>query len=123
MCEFAFFFRISRKIHTQYFSGDAVEKGEFAHFMLKEIIEQPSVILNSILPNLINNQVQEQAFGSKAKTIFDKVQAVQIVACGTSYHAGLIGRHWLESLLGIPCQTEIASEFRYRKRAKENGNT
>ncbi len=114
---------ITRKIKTQSLLQDAADKSGYPHFMLKEIFEQPTVILDTLEGRLFENRVIEQAFGVEATAIFDKVQKVQIVACGTSFHAGLLGRLWLESLAGIPCQVEIASEFRYRKRSPENGNT
>ncbi len=90
-------------------------KGEFRHFMLKEIYEQPAVVLQTLQGRTHNGRVLEQAFGINAKAIFSRIQSVQIVACGTSYHSGLVAKYWLESLAGIHCQVEVASEFRYRK--------
>lgn len=101
---------------VQYRDGaEAAEKGEFRHFMLKEIHEQPSVVQRTLEGRLSTNQVLVQAFGPQAAELFAKVRNVQIVACGTSYHAGMVARYWLEELAGIPCQVEVASEFRYRK--------
>ncbi|MDP9529025.1 glutamine--fructose-6-phosphate transaminase (isomerizing) [Pseudomonas protegens] len=101
---------------VQYRDGaEAAEKGEFRHFMLKEIHEQPSVVQRTLEGRLSANQVLVQAFGPQAAELFAKVRNVQIVACGTSYHAGMVARYWLEELAGIPCQVEVASEFRYRK--------
>ncbi|MDF2395034.1 glutamine--fructose-6-phosphate transaminase (isomerizing) [Pseudomonas sp. 3MA1] len=101
---------------VQYRDGaEAAEKGEFRHFMLKEIHEQPSVVQRTLEGRLSANQVRVQAFGPQAAELFAKVRNVQIVACGTSYHAGMVARYWLEELAGIPCQVEVASEFRYRK--------
>jgi len=101
---------------VQYRDGaEAAEKGEFRHFMLKEIHEQPSVVQRTLEGRLSQNQVLVQAFGPQAAELFAKVRNVQIVACGTSYHAGMVARYWLEELAGIPCQVEVASEFRYRK--------
>ena len=94
---------------------DAADKGEFRHFMLKEIFEQPKVVQRTLEGRLGSNQVLVQAFGPQAAELFSKVKNVQIVACGTSYHAGMVARYWLEGLAGIPCQIEVASEFRYRK--------
>lgn len=111
---------VQRKIYNRTFSQDAVDKAGYRHFMLKEIFEQPSAIADTLVGRLSKTQVLEQAFGTEAAAIFAKADRVQIVACGTSFHAGLIGRLWLENIAGIPCQVEIASEFRYRKRAKEN---
>ena len=101
---------------VQYRDGaEAAEKGEFRHFMLKEIHEQPAVVQRTLEGRLSPNQVLVQAFGPQAAELFAKVRNVQIVACGTSYHAGMVARYWLEELAGIPCQVEVASEFRYRK--------
>ncbi|MGH8386791.1 MAG: glutamine--fructose-6-phosphate transaminase (isomerizing) [Pseudomonas sp.] len=101
---------------VQYSDGaEAADKGEFRHFMLKEIHEQPSVVQRTLEGRLSQNQVLVQAFGPQAAELFAKVRNVQIVACGTSYHAGMVARYWLEELAGIPCQVEVASEFRYRK--------
>ena len=101
---------------VQYTDGaEAADKGEFRHYMLKEIHEQPTVVQRTLEGRLSNNQVLVQAFGPQAAELFVKVRNVQIVACGTSYHAGMVARYWLEELAGIPCQVEVASEFRYRK--------
>ncbi|QXH56609.1 glutamine--fructose-6-phosphate transaminase (isomerizing) [Pseudomonas maumuensis] len=101
---------------VQYHEGaEAAEKGNYRHFMLKEIHEQPGVVQRTLEGRLGNNHVMVQAFGPQAAELFGKVRNVQIVACGTSYHAGMVARYWLESLAGIPCQVEVASEFRYRK--------
>ena len=101
---------------VQYTDGaEAADKGEFRHYMLKEIHEQPTVVQRTLEGRLSNNQVLVQAFGPQAAELFAKVRNVQIVACGTSYHAGMVARYWLEELAGIPCQVEVASEFRYRK--------
>ncbi|MBC2653955.1 glutamine--fructose-6-phosphate transaminase (isomerizing) [Pseudomonas sp. MSSRFD41] len=101
---------------VQYRDGaEAADKGEYRHYMLKEIHEQPSVVQRTLEGRLSSNQVLVQAFGPQAAELFAKVRNVQIVACGTSYHAGMVARYWLEELAGIPCQVEVASEFRYRK--------
>ena len=101
---------------VQYRDGaEAADKGEFRHFMLKEIHEQPAVVQRTLEGRLSQTQVLVQAFGPQAAELFAKVRNVQIVACGTSYHAGMVARYWLEELAGIPCQVEVASEFRYRK--------
>ena len=93
---------------------DATDKGDYAHYMLKEIFEQPRAVADTLEGRIGSNRVLEEAFGAGASDIFDKVAGVHIIACGTSYHAGMVGRHWLESLAGIPCSVEVASEFRYR---------
>ncbi|USW96098.1 glutamine--fructose-6-phosphate transaminase (isomerizing) [Pseudomonas proteolytica] len=101
---------------VQYRDGaEAADKGEFRHFMLKEIHEQPAVVQRTLEGRLSQHQVLVNAFGPQAAELFAKVRNVQIVACGTSYHAGMVARYWLEELAGIPCQVEVASEFRYRK--------
>ncbi|MFJ3371715.1 glutamine--fructose-6-phosphate transaminase (isomerizing) [Pseudomonas sp. NPDC086251] len=96
-------------------SAEAAEKGAFRHFMLKEIHEQPAVVQRTLEGRMSQNQVLVQAFGPQAAELFANVRNVQIVACGTSYHAGMVARYWLEELAGVPCQVEVASEFRYRK--------
>ncbi|KAF1021579.1 MAG: Glutamine--fructose-6-phosphate aminotransferase [isomerizing] [Pseudomonas sp.] len=101
---------------VQYRDGaEAADKGAYRHYMLKEIHEQPSVVQRTLEGRLSQTQVLVPAFGQHAAELFAKVRNVQIVACGTSYHAGMVARYWLEELAGIPCQVEVASEFRYRK--------
>lgn len=92
----------------------ATEKGDFPHYMLKEIFEQPRAIADTLEGRIASNRVMEAAFGTRAAEIFDTVKGVHIIACGTSYHAGMVGRYWLESLARVPCSVEVASEFRYR---------
>jgi len=89
-------------------------KGDFRHFMMKEIFEQPSVLRNTLAGKLSKSHVLEEAFGINAKAIFDKTKSVQIVACGTSYHAGMIAKFWFENIARMPCSVDIASEYRYR---------
>ncbi len=96
-------------------TADAVERGEYRHYMLKEIFEQPRAVADCLEGRIADNRVLEQSFGPDAAAILDAVQGVHIIACGTSYHAGMIGRYWLESIAGIPCNVEVASEFRYRR--------
>lgn len=93
---------------------DDTDKGNYRHHMLKEIFEQPQVLHNTLEGRIGRTQVLEQAFGVKAGSILDTVKAVTIVACGTSYYAASVARYWIEEMVGIPCQVEIASEFRYR---------
>ena len=92
-------------------SDGQADRGGFEHYMLKEIYEQPDRLRDT----LTFESLDDSLFGDNAAAIFDQVQAVQIIACGTSYHAGLVARHWLEALAGVPCQVEVASEFRYRR--------
>ena len=106
--------KVNRRItRVQNYSKD-VDKGEFKHFMLKEIYEQPQVVKDTLDGRISDKKVLEQAFGVNAPTIFNKVKSVQIVACGTSFHAGQVAKYWLESIARIPCQTDIASDYRYR---------
>ncbi|PZP21825.1 glutamine--fructose-6-phosphate transaminase (isomerizing) [Pseudomonas kuykendallii] len=101
---------------VQYHEGaEAADKGAYRHFMLKEIHEQPKVVQRTLEGRLGLDHVLVEAFGPQAGALFAQVRNVQIVACGTSYHAGMVARYWLEELAGIPCQIEVASEFRYRK--------
>jgi glucosamine--fructose-6-phosphate aminotransferase (isomerizing) len=95
--------------------AEAADKGEYRHYMLKEIHEQPRVVQRTLEDRLGAERVLIQAFGPQAAELFSRVRHVQIVACGTSFHAGMVARYWLEALTGIPCQVEVASEFRYRK--------
>jgi len=106
---------VERKEHLSELSPNAVEKGQYRHYMLKEIYEQPRAISDALEGRISDNRVLEQSFGPGAHEIFSAVECVQIIACGTSYHAGLIGRYWLEAIAGVPCNVEVASEFRYRK--------
>ena len=107
--------QVERPVRESELSADSAERGKYRHYMLKEIYEQPKAVADTLEGRIANGRVLEQAFGAKASDVFDKVQGVHIIACGTSYHAGLIGRYWLESIAGIPCSVEVASEFRYRK--------
>lgn len=108
-----------RSVHTTKIENNTAEKGDYRHFMQKEIFEQPHAVSETIRDHLINDKIAIQSFGHKAPAIFKKIERIQLVACGTSYHAALVGRYWLESLAGIPCQVEIASENRYRKAVVE----
>lgn len=89
-------------------------KGEYKHFMLKETFEQPTVIKQCLEGRISETKVLDQAFGVKADALLDQVEAVQIIACGTSYHSGMVAKYWIEKYANIPCQVEVASEFRYR---------
>jgi len=107
---------VERPVVVEKALGETINKGEYRHFMLKEIFEQPIKIKELLEGQLTESGVQQETFGPMAPEIFEKVEAVQIVACGTSYHAGLVARHWLEGLAGLPCSVEVASEFRYRNK-------
>ena len=106
--------RVERQLHQTTLSADGVTLGEYRHYMQKEIFEQPSAITETLEGRVSSDRLLEQSFGPEAKVIFDATQAVQIIACGTSYHAGLVAKYWFEHV-GIPCDVEIASEFRYRQ--------
>jgi glucosamine--fructose-6-phosphate aminotransferase (isomerizing) len=92
----------------------AVSKGPYRHFMLKEIFEQTKVLADTLEGRISSFEVLKASFGEQAASIFPQVKQIHIVACGTSYHAGLVAKYWLESLAGLPTQVEIASEYRYR---------
>ena len=113
---------VERPVRTSSVTVDATDKGDFDHYMLKEIYEQPRAIADTLEGRIGSNQVIEEAFGAGASEIFDKVAGVHIIACGTSYHAGMVGRYWLESLAGVPCSVEVASEFRYRHPVVRNNS-
>ena len=108
--------RVERPVVVERALGETIEKGEYRHFMLKEIFEQPEKIKGLLEGQLTESGVPQEIFGPTAPEIFEKVEAVQIVACGTSYHAGLVARNWIEGLAGLPCSVEVASEFRYRNK-------
>jgi len=103
-----------RPIRESELSADAAEKGPYKHFMLKEIHEQPRAVANTLQERVANGRLLEAAFGPGAEAIFDQIEAVHIVACGTSYHAGVAASYFIEQLCRIPCRAEIASEYRYR---------
>ncbi len=105
---------VSRPIIESQLTADAVDKGDYRHYMLKEIYEQPFAISQALEGRFINNRLQENVFGHNAAEVFDNIKAIQILACGTSYHAGLVARYWFEELARVPCNIEVASEFRYR---------
>ncbi|MDP7568742.1 MAG: glutamine--fructose-6-phosphate transaminase (isomerizing) [Arenicellales bacterium] len=111
---------VERVIHTSTQSGAGAELGEHRHFMQKEIHEQPRAVSDTLEDRLLGDRVLEDAFGSEAGRIFDATRQVLIIACGTSYHAGLVARHWLE-YVGVPCEVEVASEYRYRRHAAREG--
>lgn len=113
--------KVEREV-TQFEHGvSAADKGEFKHYMLKETYEQPDVIKACLEGRISDDKLLEQCFGVKAADIFDQVKQVQIIACGTSFHAGLIAKYWIEDLVGIPCMVEVASEYRYRSVVIQEG--
>ena len=106
---------VEREVTRFEHGTDSADKGEYRHFMLKEIYEQPKVIKATMEGRITDSRVLEQALGTDAANLLDNVRHVQIIACGTSYHAGMVARYWIEELAGVPCSVEVASEFRYRK--------
>ena len=107
--------KVEREVHESNLENDAAEKGKFRHFMQKEIYEQPNALINTMEGRILHNNVIVDAIGNGATEILEKVEHIQIVACGTSYNAGMTARYWFEALAGVSCDVEIASEFRYRK--------
>ncbi|MES9894889.1 MAG: glutamine--fructose-6-phosphate transaminase (isomerizing) [Candidatus Thiodiazotropha endolucinida] len=106
--------QVEREVRTSRVSASSTEKGPYRHYMLKEIFEQPAVIAETLEGRIHKGKLLEDSFGFEAKQLLDKTQNVHIIACGTSYHAGLVARYWLEEV-GIHCSVEVASEFRYRQ--------
>lgn len=106
---------VTREINELDISVSASDKGGYRHYMLKEIYEQPQAIQRTLDNRLTESGVHPDVFGPQAKDIFEGVKHIQIIACGTSYHAGFVARYWFEQLAGISCNVEVASEFRYRK--------
>jgi glucosamine--fructose-6-phosphate aminotransferase (isomerizing) len=96
-------------------AADSADKGHYRHYMLKEIFEQPQVISKTLQGRLGSDRILEQVLGTEAQIILDRTRAVQIVACGTSYHAAMVAKYWIEGIAGVPCRVEVASEFRYRE--------
>ena len=105
---------VQRPVHESSLSADAVERGDYAHYMLKEIFEQPRALADTLSERLLGDHVLQAALGPAAATILPRIEHVHIVACGTSYHAGLVARYYLEQGARIPCTVEVASEYRYR---------
>lgn len=106
--------QVERKITKSELSDDASDKAGYRHYMLKEIFTQPRAIADTLEGRIINGKICDGMFGPEGDAILDKVKSIQIVACGTSFHAGLVAKYWLESIAGVACQVEVASEFRYR---------
>ena len=105
---------VERPITESQLKADSVDKGQYRHYMLKEIYEQPWAVSETLEGRFINHRLQETSFGHNATEIFDQIKSVLILACGTSYHSGLVARYWFEELARVPCSIEVASEFRYR---------
>jgi glutamine---fructose-6-phosphate transaminase (isomerizing) len=106
--------KAERPVRESELSADAAEKGQYRHFMLKEIHEQPRAIADTLAERVANGRLLEAAFGPAATEIFKKVEHVHIIACGTSFHSGVVARYFIEQICKLPCTVEIASEYRYR---------
>ena len=106
---------VDRETHETNWDAEAAEKGPYRHFMLKEIFEQPAALADTLYGRINNHQVMPESLGPRAAELLDQVEHIHIVACGTSYHAGCVGKYWIEALAGVPVQVEIASEYRYRQ--------
>jgi glutamine---fructose-6-phosphate transaminase (isomerizing) len=113
--------QVEREVTSSELSADAADKSGYKHYMLKEIYTQPLAISETLEGRLLDGQVIEAAFGMSAEEILNQTNAVHIVACGTSYHAGLVARYWLEEIANIQCTVEVASEYRYRKSVVPTG--
>ena len=105
---------VERPLHQSSLTSEAVELGAYRHYMQKEILEQPRAIADTLELATRTSELSPHLFGAEAPRVLDAVDSVLVVACGTSHHAGLVARHWIESLAGIACNVEIASEYRYR---------
>lgn len=105
---------VTREIHETEWDSASAEKAPYDHFMLKEIFDQPSALADTLYGRIANQRVLPESLGARATEMLDKVETIHIVACGTSYHAGCVGKYWIESIAGVPTHVEIASEYRYR---------
>jgi len=105
---------VEREVKQSSLSITSVELGEHRHYMHKEIFEQPQAVIDTLEGRITQDQVLVSSFGPKAESIFKTIERIHIIACGTSYHAGMVTKYWMEDIIGLPCQVEVASEFRYR---------
>ena len=105
---------VEREVRVTDLSADAVERGEYRHYMLKEIHEQPEAVARTLEGRISGDRILPNVFGVDAEQLLAKVKQLHIVACGTSYHAGMVAKYWIEALAGLPCAVEVASEYRYR---------
>ena len=106
---------VEREVHESALKAEASEKGNYRHYMAKEIFEQPKALAATLQGRITPDAVLPEILGPKAKDLLPQVKSIHIIACGTSYHAGLVGKYWIEGVAGLPVQVEIASEYRYRK--------
>jgi glucosamine--fructose-6-phosphate aminotransferase (isomerizing) len=113
---------VIRAVNDFDMTSDASDKAGYKHYMLKEIFEQPEAIRRTLDGRVQSGEVSADAFGAGSQALFSQVKHIQIVACGTSYNAGMVARHWIEQHVGISCSVEIASEFRYRQSFVHDGS-
>jgi len=106
--------RVEREMKQSSLTASSVELGEHRHFMHKEIFEQPQAVIDTLEGRVTSKEVLVSSFGHQAQALFEQVNQVQIVACGTSYHSGMVAKYWFEDIIQLPCQVEVASEYRYR---------
>ena len=106
---------VEREIHETEWDSTSAEKAPFDHFMMKEIHDQPSALADTLYGRVANQRVISESLGARAEELLDKVENIHIVACGTSYNAGCVGKYWIEAIAGVPTHVEIASEYRYRQ--------
>lgn len=104
----------ARTIKQSSLTSQSVKLGDHKHYMHKEIFEQPQAVINALEGRVTHDQVLVESFGHQAESLFKTISQIQIIACGTSYHAGLVAKYWFEDIIALPCQVEIASEYRYR---------
>jgi len=112
---------VERPIKVSQQTASAVELGEHRHYMHKEIFEQPKAVIDTLEGRVTKDTVLTSAFGHQAEEVFKTVKQIQIIACGTSYHSGLVAKYWFEDIIGLPCQVEVASEYRYRNPVLQDG--
>jgi glutamine---fructose-6-phosphate transaminase (isomerizing) len=110
---------VKRSVKISKISPDSVDRGDYRHFMQKEIFEQPHALADTLEERLLHDEIPLEVFGNKAKKIFKKIKRISIIACGSSYNAALVGKYWIEKHTQLPCNVEVASEFRYRQSAVE----
>jgi glucosamine--fructose-6-phosphate aminotransferase (isomerizing) len=112
--------RVERPVKHSNLNLTSVELGAHRHYMHKEIFEQPQAVIDTLEGRMTQDQILVSSFGHNAESVFASVNRIHIIACGTSYHAGMVAKYWAEDIIGVPCQVEVASEFRYRNPVIEN---
>ncbi len=111
---------VDRPVKQSSLTSQSVDLGDHKHYMHKEIFEQPQAVINALEGRITQDQVLVSSFGPQAESIFESIEQIQIIACGTSYHSGLVAKYWLEDIIALPCQIEVASEYRYRNPVIQN---